>query len=224
MQNKLNFHEDDYEYDYSQDTIKTEISAILQSTLLFKDVCEEVMLLSATHHPRLKPFIWWLNKSHENKTWFVQNKDNFKLVDDGIEILGDLFCLEDEVSKNLWSEITNDNWNTYFTYDLAMKHALSEWKTLPSDWSKYIDFLPGDSANKLSFLTDVMWLKLAGFRTWNYVAYNNQSVDACYWSSMANLPYAYAMCFDKSNLAAINKKYRTLWFSVRCIKNKNFNQ
>ena len=218
MQNKLNF-ENDYEYDYSQDTTKTEISAILQSTLLFKDVCEEVMLLSSTHHPRLKPFIWWLNKSSENKAWFVQNKESFKLVDDGIEILGDLFCLEDELVKDHWEEITNHDGITYFTYDMAMKHALSEWKRLPSNWSKYLDFLPWDNANKLNFLIDVMWMKLAGFRHWNYVGYSNQSLDACYWSSSSNFPYAYAMCFDETDIATVNKKYRTLWFTVRCIKN-----
>jgi hypothetical protein len=47
-------------------------------------------------HPRAKAFHEWLSLDQKNQKWFEANKQNFRLVEGGIEILGDVFCLEDE--------------------------------------------------------------------------------------------------------------------------------
>jgi hypothetical protein len=50
-------------------------------------------------HPRAEAFFDWLEKDQENLLWYIRNQEDLKLVEDGIEILGDVFCLEDETAE-----------------------------------------------------------------------------------------------------------------------------
>ena len=70
------------------------------TTQAYKDACEKALFNNSKNHPRFEAFINWLNLSEENKNWYVLNKGSINLVDDGIELLGDVFCLEDEQAED----------------------------------------------------------------------------------------------------------------------------
>lgn len=71
--------------------------AILQATSVYKDAVDEALDRS---HPRAKALNAWLECDSQNKAWFDQNRDNLKLVENGVEIVGDVFELEDEKAED----------------------------------------------------------------------------------------------------------------------------
>lgn len=125
------------------DKVKNKLNWLLSSELL--------------NHPKAMEFINWLNKWN-NREWFKENKNNLKLVDNWIEILWDIFAINDEKAQDSDKWIWNHNWNSLF----SITAANMTWWNIP-DWKKYIDFLPWDDKNKVDFLTKVLGLKYTGY-------------------------------------------------------------
>lgn len=78
-----------------------------------------------------------------------------------------MFELEDETAETNGVDVWNLEGNTYFSFEAAQEHAVARGKRIPANWSKYIDFIPGDEDNKIAFLRDVLGLKLAGSQDLN---------------------------------------------------------
>lgn len=180
-----------------------------------KDESEEDIL--NLDNPRVRAFNSWINWSEENKTWYENNKEKLKLVQDNweicVEMLWDVFESQDEKALENWKDIWNNEWNTYFTFDAAERL----WKRIP-DWNKYINFLPWSVENKINFLMNILWLSFAGFRYRHNGCYYFQSTEASYWSSS---PYSYKfnLNFCTSSIHPGDRNYRANGFSVRCLKN-----
>lgn len=191
--------------------------AILQATELYKDAVHEA-LVREQNHPRMKAFQDWLTESKANKAWYTANKDKLKFVTDGISILGDVFFLDDEQAEENGVDVWNYEGNTYFTFDAAQEHARSQGKQIPASWSKYIDFLPGNDANKLKFLSNVLWLKFSGLRNWKYGEMHNQGTDAYYWLTSSDAKEGEYLYFDTKNIYTGDKADRTNGFPIRCLK------
>lgn len=181
-----------------------------------KDPIENIL---QSNHPRSNALYDYVTSSEENKQWYLKNIENIKLVDDWIEILWDVFYLEDEKAPD-WEWITNNEWYTYFDFYSARKHAELQWKRVPSndDWRKYKDFLPRSDKNRVNFLTQVLWLSFAGTRYWSNNYYYN-STYTHYWSSTPYASYAYySIGFNADNIiASCCNRYHG--FSLRCLKN-----
>jgi hypothetical protein len=64
---------------------------------VYKDAVDEAMDRS---HPRAKALRTWLERDPQNKDWYDQNNDKLKLVENGLEINGDVFELEDEKAED----------------------------------------------------------------------------------------------------------------------------
>lgn len=71
---------------------------VFETTNLYRDKLDAP--LNQSEHPREKAFDGWLESKQQNQVWYEQNRDKLKLVDDGIEILGDVFCLENEQAES----------------------------------------------------------------------------------------------------------------------------
>ena len=174
--------------------------------------------LVKNNHPKSQAFTDWLLYDPENKLeypnheWCIQNRDKIKLVDDGIKVLWDIFCLEDENAPD-WEDIFNKSWNTYFTIDSAEKYAELHWKRLP-EWEKYIDFLPWNNKNKIEFLTKVLWLKFAGTH------FNPNCNRAFYWSHfIKNHINPCNLSFTTTSILSGFPNVKENRFSLRLIKN-----
>lgn len=178
----------------------------------------EIESILEVNHPRSQALYDFVTSSEENKEWYLKNQENIKLVDDWIEILWDVFCLKDEKAPD-WEWISNNNWHAYFDYISAQKHAEENWKRIPQDWSKYTEFLPWEDENKVKFLTKVLWLSFAGYRSWYNGYYNDQSTFAYYWSSTTYSFNAYHLYFTTSYINPANNHGRGNGFRVRCLKN-----
>jgi len=141
-------------------------------------------------HPRTEALRnWLLRGDKKNLEWYRKNEKDLCLVNYGeqygIQMLWDVFCLEDEKVDELTDWVTFYDWIYYFDYDVAIKHAESQWKRLPEEWSKYTNFLPWDWENVAEFLFWVLWLKTAWIRktekSWRFSYYSS---NANYWSSV----------------------------------------
>lgn len=177
--------------------------------------------LKILNHPKAKSLYDFVISSEENQNWYLENSDKIKLLEDWIEILWDEFYLEDEIAEENWSSIWNDNWNTYFSTNSGKNYANSQWKWIPTDWPKYTDFLPWSDINKSKFLTDVLWLKYAGFRNWNNGRFYHQSTDAHYLSGKTpNSEHSYNLHFNDTAILTADPDMKSWAFILRCIKIK----
>lgn len=129
-------------------------------------------------HPMSRNLYNWVMSSAENIDWYMLNSDNLKLVTWWINILWDVFELEDEkVSDEEIKEwIINYNWLTYFKHFIVEDYLLSKWKKLPN-WNKYIKFLPWNFNNKVNFLIHVLWLGA------NWLVTDSSVKVAFYWTN-----------------------------------------
>ena len=211
------------EWDYLKWVASEVRNAIMDVTWIYDEAnsINEIEDILKLNHPRTQALYDYVTSSEENKEWYLENTENIKLVSDWIEILWDVFCLEDEKAEENGEDIWNNSWYTYFTFDSAQEHAKSQWKRVPSkdDWEKYTDFLPWSDKNKVNFLTQVLWLAFAGLRSWNNAYYGSQSTNADYWSSTPNSTNAYYLYFNASGINPAGNSVRGYAFSLRCLKN-----
>lgn len=192
---------------------------ILQATQVYKDACDEALIRNL-NHPRSEAFYKWLNNSPVNRDWYETNKNKLKLIPDGIEILWDVFCLDDE------SIVVNIDWvkreeaNSYFNYESAVKYSHSVWKHMVDDWSKYVSFLPGDLDNKIDFLSNVLWLKFA----WMYQARNSEiqqsSLVAYYWADNAKENFSNNLFMSSDYINPKNSSNTNNGLLLRLLMNK----
>lgn len=111
----------------------------------------EVERILKMDHPKSRNFYDWINICSENKSWYFKNANKVKLVPDGIEILWDVYDLEDTIppkDATRWSRTQ------------ATKFLLKSWKRIPS-WWKLISILPDKFRQE--FLYNVMWFQ------WRYL-------------------------------------------------------
>ncbi len=118
----------------------------------------------------------WLARSNENNVWYEKNKDKLKITQNWIEILWDIFTFED---KKIDESYTNKE-NYLYDKDQFLNKSNLLNNNLVTEWKKYIDFIPWNTENKLSFLIWVLWLETSD---------NIESTDksdifsSCYWNN-----------------------------------------
>lgn len=119
--------------------------------------------IEAINHSRMLWFEEWINNSPLNKKWYKKNFwSNFNFLYWGrIELLWDIFKVEDEKTKPRKNYIFDYRWNILFDRASAEKQQ-NIWKWKIPDWKKYLDFLPWDNKNKSEFLQKVLWLSFTG--------------------------------------------------------------
>jgi len=184
--------------------------------------------LKLSNHVKANSLLSWIKSNELNESWYKKAllEWNFKLVEDGIMILKDVFDLQDQyIPENKWSHnswINNEKWRTFFSFDASQKYLKSLWKTTVLDWSKYVDFLPGSDENKIDFLLNVLWLSLWGYRNSSYWNHFAEWVSAYYWTSnqKEDSDHSYYMSFNSESINANNFFYKSHQFALRCIKNK----
>lgn len=111
-------------------------------------------------HPFSMSFFNWINSDPDNRKWYLKNINKIKLVPNGIEILWDVYDLEDSIDPNIFSRsvIDQERWDRI----AAQKHAEQNWKEIP-DWTKVVRFFPAKTWP--SFFTDVM--KMSRLYLWS---------------------------------------------------------
>jgi uncharacterized protein (TIGR02145 family) len=196
------------------------IILFLEKDYLSKYTESPIEVLSQSSHPRGKDLYEFVISSPENKLWYQQNKDNIRLVENGIEIQGLTFSLEDEKAPDNGNNIWNQDGNTYFTFDAAQRHAAEQGRRVPTDteWQKLDDFLPKGQAAK--FFLDVLKVPLGGYRTTDGSAIYNRGYNAYLWSSS---PYdaitLYRRYTNYGNSSVFRSHYnKSFGFTVRCVK------
>lgn len=178
-----------------------------------------VDLLSNTHL-RAKALHDFVIQSEATKAWYLQNQDKIKLVDDGIELQGLVFCLDNEEDQANGVDVWNNEGHTYFTFDAAQKHAAEHGKRVPTDeeWQNLVDFLP--EFKSISFFIDVLKVPLVGYRSPDESALQFHGIFTYLWSSSEihatgaysrHLHYRFIKVLRSYNL-------KTFGFNVRCVK------
>lgn len=118
----------------------------------------------------------WLVRNNENSEWYEKNKDNLKITYNWIEILWDIFSFEDNKIDESYSNIENYIYNN----EMFLKKFWNENNIIASDWWKYINFIPWNNDNKLSFLVLVLWLKTND----RVLSINKSDIfSSCYWNN-----------------------------------------
>lgn len=191
--------------------------AVLQATSVYSSVSEERQI---QRYQRGQAILDWLYGNKENDAWYEANRDNLHFKEDCIEILWDKFELEDESAEANGVDVWNIEWNSYFTFEAAQKYAESKGKTIPANWSKYTDFLPGDDDNKIRFLRDVLGLRFAGSQDSNDGTISHNGTQGYYWTSSKNSVFGYHLAFSHKSLYPNEYNLRQFGYTVRCIKNK----
>lgn len=130
------------DYEYHKEAISMHIALILKED-----------------HPKSKALYDLINRSEKNKRWYIENINKFKLVPNWIEVLWDIYDLEDIMPSEKIDDIDEKKWKK----EDAEKHLTSLWKTLPN-WSKLISILPLEL--RQSFLSEVMWLDKVYLWSW----------------------------------------------------------
>lgn len=177
--------------------------------------------LEKSEHPRAKALLTWVKSSDENQKWYLEKAwKEILLVPDWINILWNTWKLEDETMAEDPKEwIWNSNWYTYFSFD-AQKELF--WDSVPKkdDWVNLTKFLPWNDKNIVEFLSKVLWLNFAGFRSWSNGVFDIEWVNAAYWSSTSiDSTGAYNMIFNASYISADYYYNRKFGFGVRRFKN-----
>lgn len=193
---------------------------ILRTTKAFKKACWKALLTNWKNHPRFDVFLYWVNRNGMNQTWYQENIDKLRLVDDWIDILWDVFCLEDEVANSNGIDVFDNCWNVHFTYKAALNHAKAKGKEIPSDWFKYLNFLPWNDTNKVRFLTDVMWIKRAGYRVLANKNYSCHGVDSFYWSNDDGWTLACSNSYIATEILPAKMSLKPVALSLRCLKTR----
>lgn len=111
-------------------------------------------------HPFSMSFFNWINSDPDNRKWYLKNINKIKLVPNGIEILWDVYDLEDSIDPNIFSRSVIDQERWYRI--AAQKYAEQNWKEIP-DWTKVVRFFPAKTWP--SFFTDVM--KMSRLYLWS---------------------------------------------------------
>lgn len=111
-------------------------------------------------HPFSMSFFNWINSDPDNRKWYLKNINKIKLVPNGIEILWDVYDLEDSIDPNVFSRSVIDQERWYRI--AAQKYAEQNWKEIP-DWTKVVRFFPAKTWP--SFFTDVM--KMSRLYLWS---------------------------------------------------------
>lgn len=192
---------------------------VLRTTKAFKNTCWKALLTNWRNHPRFDSFMYWVNRSSSNHDWFHENIDKIRLVDDWIEILGDVFCLEDEESIGNWVDVFDYCWSFHFTYQAAQRHVKATGRQMPSNWFKYLDFLPWSDKNKVSFLTDVLGMRRAGYRILANRSYSCYGEHSFYWSNDEGWVLACSNRYIATDLIPARINYKPIALSLRCLKN-----
>ena len=118
-----------------------------------------------------------------------------------------------EIIPQAWE----NNWNWYYNWEWAIQEAKYLWKTIPTkeQWEQICEPF-WDDWEKLS---KELWLTMAGYRNRSNGQYYYQSTNGYYWSSSPYSQYSYFASFSSGGGNIANYNYRTLGFSVRCLKN-----
>lgn len=176
--------------------------------------------LSQSSHPRGKDLYEFVISSPENKLWYQQNIDKIRLVENGIEIQGLTFSLENEIAPDNGSNIWNQEGNTYFSFEAAQKHAADQGKRVPTDaeWQKLDVFLPKGQAAK--FLLDVLKAPLAGFHNTYGPTIHNSGYNAYLWSATPYEAITVYRRFQKYGNSTVFRSHyeKSLGFTLRCVK------
>jgi len=112
-------------------------------------------------------------------------------------------------NDNLWQGVSGTNNPCPSGYRLPTD---SEWEAERRSWS---------SDNAYGAFTSSLKLPVAGYRAFTNGSLNDVGSHGSYWSSMVDGIYAGFLDFDSSS-ARMNSSYRANGFSVRCIKDRNF--
>ncbi len=99
----------------------------------------------------------------ENIKWFLENKDNIKLVLNGIELFWYVYDLKDTVSENV------EIWKA--------KRKVPEWKKIP-DWGK-LGVIPANF--RQSFFEEVLWLSWTYLWSWKIEIMTSKN-RVCLWN------------------------------------------
>lgn len=174
-------------------------------------------------HPRAKDLFNFVTSSPEIKLWYLKNHENIQLVEDGIEIQGLTFCLNNEEAENKRKCIVNYEGNTYFTFDAAQKHAAEQGRRVPTDaeWQNLDDFLPKGQVAK--FFLDVLKVSLSGYQHTDGFTFGYRGVTAHLWSSSAfddNTAYYRYLNYGYTKVNR-NYNFKNFGFGLRCVKDLN---
>lgn len=198
----------------------------VNKTLKIPQLVSEIL---ETNHPRAQALYDFVTKNNENKEWYIKNKDSIKLIEEWweffIEILWDKFYLENEKTSD-WSKIYNSRKNnfsndkyTYFHFDSAQEYAKSQWKLIPEDWFKYVNFLPWDDENKANFLLKVLLLECNGYLHFRQCqVFHSWETGGCYLTSVPYDRWTKVFYFDDEDISPWIWDSWAVGFSLRCIK------
>jgi uncharacterized protein (TIGR02145 family) len=172
-------------------------------------------------HPRAKDLFNFVTSSPEIKVWYFKNHEKIQLVDEGIEIQGLTFFLENEKAADNGTDIVNYEGNTYFTFDAAQRHAAEQGRRVPTDaeWQKLNDFLPEGQVAR--FFLDVLKVSLSGYKHSGGFTFGYRGVTAHLWSSSEGCDSTAYYRYLHYGYAKVNRNYnfKKFGFGLRCVKN-----
>lgn len=137
----------------------------------------QIDMILLQNHPLSKKLHNWINSSEKNKKWYAENTNKLRLVPNWIEILWEIYDLED-ISPKKKSFILDDlKWSR----SDAENYAKKVWKSIP-DWASVVRIFPRDSWE--SFFKDVMWM------TRLYLSVSSDSISTSkdrivFWSALS---------------------------------------
>jgi uncharacterized protein (TIGR02145 family) len=176
--------------------------------------------LSESAHPRADELYEFVISTPENKIWYLKNLNQINLIEDGIQIQGLKFCLDNEQAKANGQGIWNHDGHTFFSFNAAQRYVAEQGKRLLTneEWQELVEFLPEEQ--ELNFFTKVLKIPLVGFVNANTSSYSGADNYAYLWTSSAldtKNAYYRTLIYDNTTVysAALDKSNG---LSVRCVK------